>query len=174
MGKNSNFLTDKVRLFVFAIAVISISGGSLVYGKYQNQKIEFPRRDALEGKLTISSPTVLVSENEKTIHTANLTIHLKNNTDETLTGVKLIVANNDLSFLETPSATRFIHQLPLQNDPVFQLNDLPPKSSMYATVSAYAKNEGNYVIKTDVNTDQKVTATSSIINSVSLKAVDNF
>lgn len=171
MKNITSFLKDRVRLFILTATFIIVVGGMYVHAKNDAQSLSFPLGDALEGTLELSKPTIKVTEdiyNKNKFHTVDLTIKLKSNIDQRLTGVKLILANSGLNYLESPTAVRFTHLLPRQNDIIFFLKDIPGREKSQAEVSIYAKERGVYVIKTDVETDQKVRATSNTINSVTL------
>lgn len=131
--------------------------------------INFPKGDALEARLALSSTKIKVTKNIhdlSQINTTYMEVTVRNNSSDTLTGVLLVVPNSGLGVLETPTIPRFTHMPYNSTDSVFSLPNVPSGKELTATVAAYADKAGEYNIKIDIEDNEKLRAHTNTITLV--------
>lgn len=131
-----------------------------------SKPMTFSKKDSLEAVTDTSHLSVKVSNNIDSLNELYLTslkIILKNNTTEPLTDVRIVIPPTELGILESPTTLRFPYISQKTSDSIFQISDIASGEKGVGTLYIYARKSGIYKIKADIETAQRVRATTNIV-----------
>lgn len=164
-------MENRIKIIILISSLLYIIGGGYIFITSLSIKSDIAMGPSIEAIVTLSSPTLTVTQDASDRNTSNtviLTTKVTNNAPSTLTGVKLVIPiDTAVDTLETLSAKR-ITNLPGQGtDAVFSLPDLPSKTATQSQVLLYTMKKGTYKIKPYISSNEKYIG---IIDPVTLSA----
>ena len=157
---------DKITLLTVLIVLLNIFVGQYLLTKYLGQTITLSEKDSLEATISLSAPTVPVTENitdQAAIHTVRLTVKVTNNTNGGFTNVRMLIPSIGMGTLESPSAPRFAYLQPITTEHVFSLGFLPPGETVTGYVLLYYIEKKTYTIRVNILSDEKAKAITNIV-----------
>lgn len=160
------FQVDRTALFVICVFLFVCVGGWYVQNAYSKQKISFPKNLSLDTDIKLSSQTVALTEDiydPQKVHTVDLVITLKNNTSGNLNFLELWIPNIGLGTIETSSAKRYQFLTRKQSEDVFSLGFLPQGKEKTFIVKFYATTAGEYKVRINVETLEKIRGISNVV-----------